>query len=65
MLPILNLLIFIVLVGLAFYAIWWFLGVVGLPDPFNKIIQVLVALVALIIVLSLLFGGLKAPVWIS
>ena len=51
-----NLLIYIVIIGLVFWCIWWFLGYVGVPEPFNKVIRVIIGLVALIIVVNLLLG---------
>ena len=59
----LTLLIQLVIVGLIFYAVWWFIGYIGLPAPFDKIARVLVALVALIYVVTLLasLGGISLP----
>ena len=59
----LNLVIYIVILGLVFYAIWWFLGYIGLPEPFNKILRVLVGLFALIIVINLLLGLVGTPLF--
>jgi hypothetical protein len=52
----LSLLITLVIAGLIFYLIWWFIGYIGLPEPFNKVARVLVALVALIFLINLLLG---------
>lgn len=49
-------LITLVVVGLICYLLWWFLGYVGLPEPFNKIARVLIALIALIFLINLLLG---------
>jgi hypothetical protein len=51
-----SLLITLVIFGLIFYAIWWFLGYVGLPAPFDKVARVILALVALIVIIDLLLG---------
>lgn len=44
------------------YLIWWFIGYVGLPAPFDKVARVIVALVVLIFLIDLLLrlngGGL-------
>jgi hypothetical protein len=57
----LNLAIIIVVAGVIFWLIWWFIDWIGLPEPFNKVAKVLVGLVALIflvkILLSLIGGG--------
>lgn len=60
-----TLLIYLVVIGLIFWCIWWFLSNVGLPEPFNKIAHVIVALVAFVIVIYILLsllpplGGLR------
>ncbi len=50
------LLIQLVIAGLIFWLLMWFLGVCGLPEPFNKVAKILIALVVLIYVLNLLMG---------
>jgi hypothetical protein len=56
-----GLLVTVIVLGLVFYVLWWLIGVIGLPEPFNKVATVIIALVAVIILLSLLFGGLSLP----
>jgi hypothetical protein len=56
-----GLLITVIVLGLVFYLLWWLLGQIGLPEPFNKVATVLIALVAVIILLGLLFGGINVP----
>lgn len=51
-----TLLIYLVVIGLIFWCIWWFLSYVGLPEPFSKIAHVIVALVAFIIVIYILMS---------
>ena len=53
---ILSLVVTIVIVGLIFWLIWWFIGTVGLPEPFNKVATVLVALCAIIFLIGILTG---------
>lgn len=52
----LPLVISLVLAGLIFWLIWWFVGYVGLPEPFNKVVRVLVGLVVLVYLIDLLMG---------
>lgn len=59
---IIGLLVTVIVLGLVFYLLWWLIGVVGLPEPFNKVAQIIVALVVVVVLLSLLFGGLNIPV---
>lgn len=57
-----SIVIYLVVISLIFYAIWWFIGYVGVPEPFNKVIRVIVGLVALIIVINLLLGLAGHPI---
>ena len=59
----LSLIVYIVVVGLIFWCVWWFLGYVGVPEPFNKVIRVIIGLVALIIVINLLLGLVGTPIF--
>jgi hypothetical protein len=55
--------IYLVIVGLIFWVIWWFIGFVGVPEPFNKVIRVVVGLFALIFVVNLLLGLVGTPIF--
>ncbi len=55
-----TLLIYIVVLALIFWLIWWFIGYVGLPEPFNKVARVLIGLLAFVLMLYLLIGILPA-----
>lgn len=59
----LNLLVYLVIVALIFWCIWWFIGYVGIPEPFNKVIRVVLGLVALIIVVNILLGMIGQPIF--
>jgi ABC-type multidrug transport system permease subunit len=52
----LNLVIQLVLVGLCFWLILWFIGWVGVPEPFLKVIKVILGLVVLIFLINLVMG---------
>lgn len=51
-----GILIWIVVVGLLCWLAWWFIGYCGLPEPFNKVARILIALVAFIFVGYLLLA---------
>jgi hypothetical protein len=59
----LQFVITLVIVALIFWCIWWFLGYVGVPEPFNKVLRVIIGLVALVVVLNLLFGLMGTPLF--
>ena len=52
----LSLLVTLVIVGLIFWLLWWFLGTIGLPEPFAKIANVLIAVVAVVFLIDLVLG---------
>lgn len=47
-------LIYLVIVGLIAWLIWWFIGYIGLPAPFDKVARVIVALVVLVLLIQFL-----------
>lgn len=51
-----TLVIWLAVMGLVFWLLWWFVGYVGLPEPFNKVARVIIGLIALIILLYFLLG---------
>lgn len=51
-----SLLVTLVIVGLIFWLVWWFIGYVGVPEPFNKVIRVVIGLVVLVYLINLLLG---------
>jgi len=52
----LSLLLTLVVVGLICYLLWWLIGFIGLPEPFNKVARVLIAVFAVIFLINLLLG---------
>lgn len=49
-----NLFIKIVVVGLIFWLFWWLISFIGIPEPFNKVLRVVLALFAVLYLVSLL-----------
>lgn len=47
-------LIYVVIVGAIFWLVWWFIGYVGVPEPFNKVLRIVVGLVALVVMIQFL-----------
>jgi hypothetical protein len=52
------LLISLVVWGLIFYVLWWGLGKIGLPEPFNKIAVVVLVVATVYVLIELLLGGI-------
>jgi ABC-type multidrug transport system permease subunit len=60
----LSLLVSVVIAGLIFWLIWWFVGYVNPPEPFNKVIRVILGLVALVYLINILLSISGHPVLI-
>jgi len=56
-----SLLIWIIIVGCIFSLIWWLVAQLGLPEPFNKVARVVVALIAILLLLNVVFGLVPFP----
>lgn len=52
----LHLLVELVVIGLVCWLLWWLIGYIGLPEPFNKVARVLVACVAVFFLINLVLG---------
>lgn len=57
----LSLLVYIIIVGLIFYLLYWLLGKIALPEPFNKVAVVVLALVAVVMLIGVLTGSVGFP----
>lgn len=58
-----NLLIQLVVAGLVFWLLIWFLGWVGLPEPFAKVAKVIIGLIVLIFLINILMGFSGHPLF--
>lgn len=52
----LMLLVQLVIGGLIFWLLYWFLGQVGLPEPFHKVAVVILALAVVIFLINILMS---------
>jgi len=59
----LALLVKLVIMGLIFWLIWWFIDYVGVPEPFHKVLKVVIGLVALIFLINILLGLSGQPLF--
>ncbi len=51
-----SLILYVIVGGLVFYLLWWLVGYVGLPEPFNKVARVIIAVVAVVFLIMLLLS---------
>jgi hypothetical protein len=53
-------LVSLIVVGLVCYLLWWLIGYMALPEPFDKVARVIIALVAVVYLIGVVTGN--APV---
>jgi len=46
--------IWLIVVGLIFYVLWWLVGYLELPEPINKVVRVLLAVLCALVIIYLL-----------
>ena len=61
----LSILVQIVVAGIVFWLLWWLIGFIALPQPFAKVAQVILAVVAVIFLINLVltFSGHPMVRW--
>lgn len=59
-----NLLLVLVIFGLIMWVLWWALGKLGLPEPFNKIATVVLVLITVVFLLNLLLNLFGYPIFV-
>ena len=47
---------YLIIVGGICYLLWWLVGYLGLPEPFNKIARAVIAVVAVVLCINLLLS---------
>lgn len=58
---VISVLVWVVVVGIIFWLLWWLLGYVGLPEPFNKVARVILALAAVLMLINALLTLVDKP----
>jgi hypothetical protein len=57
----LSLLVIVIVLGLVFYLLYWLIGQIPLPAPFRTVAVVILTLIAVVVLLSFVFGGISIP----
>ncbi len=55
-------LVWLIVIGLIAWLLWWLVSYIGLPEPFNKVARVLIAVVAVLILINFLLGLAGSPI---
>jgi len=59
---VINLLVTLLVLVLVFGVVWWlFTSVIPLPAPFAKVAQVIIAVIFVLVLLGMVFGGVDLP----
>jgi hypothetical protein len=59
MITLLALLLSLVIWGFIFYVLWWGIGRLALPEPFNKGAVVVLVVASIVVVIGLLIGSIS------
>ncbi len=58
---IVTMFIWIVVVALICWLLWWLIGYMGLPQPFDKVLRVIVAVIAVIFLINAILTPVGKP----
>ncbi len=53
--------VFLIVLGIIFWLLLWLVDYVGLPEPFNKIAHVVLAVGAVLVIIAVLMGMIGRP----
>ena len=55
-----HIVLLILIVGGVCWLLWWLIGYIGLPEPFNKVARIIVAVIAVFFLINVLlsFAGM-------
>jgi heme A synthase len=51
-----SVIVYLIVAGLVFWLLWWLIGYVGLPEPFRKIANVVLAIAAVLVIIGILLS---------
>ncbi len=51
-----NIIIVLLIAGGVIWLLWWLVGYIGLPEPFNKVARIIIAVVAVLFLINLLLS---------
>lgn len=57
-----RIVIYLLVGGLIVWLLWWLIGYIGLPQPFDKVARVVIAVLAVLVIISILLSAVGNPV---
>ncbi len=58
-----ELVIYLIIIGGVFWLLLWLIGYVGLPDPFAKVAKIILMVVGVLILINILLGFAGHPIF--
>jgi hypothetical protein len=56
-----SLVIYVIVIGAVCWLLWWLISFIGVPEPFSKIARGIIAVVAVLFLISLLLSLVGHP----
>ena len=53
---VINGVVWLIIVGLIFWLLWWLVGYLAPPEPFNKVLRAVLAIAAVIVLIGFLMN---------
>lgn len=60
-----GILLSLIIWGLVFWVLWWAAGALALPEPFAKVISVVLVLATIVVLIGLLQGSIAPFSWLK
>ena len=51
-----TIVLYLIVAGLIFGLLWWLIGYCGLPQPFDKVARVVLAIIAVLVIIGILLS---------
>lgn len=51
-----TVIVYLIVAGLIFGLLWWLIGYVAVPEPFNKFLRVVLAILAVLVIIGMLLS---------
>lgn len=55
--------IYLIIGGLIFGLLWWLIEYCAIPEPFNKVVRVILAVLAILVVIGILLSFIGHPIF--
>lgn len=57
-----SLVVYLIVIGLVLWLLWWLIDYCGLPEPFNKVARVVLAVVSVLLLIGVLLSFVGHPI---